>query len=98
MAYSPEFIAWCAARDILAQELETIAARWNAIDGTGSGPCGLTPDHIKARPDWRAAHADYWRAHRALAAHNGAGMRRFRREIAQEARERRAARERERAA
>ena len=37
-----------------------------AIPGSGSGPMGLTPDHVRARPDWQAANERYNVAHAAV--------------------------------
>lgn len=83
---APGFAVWRAARDELHAALAAASARWGAIPGSGSGPMGITPDHIKRSPEWQESHAAYWRAHRALAAHNREGMRHYRREIAADAR------------
>lgn len=90
-AYSPQFLAYRAARDALQARARQMAARLDAIPGTGSGLFGLTPDHIKATPQWRAAHFAYWQAHTALADLNRRNVKRFRHELAQEQRERRQA-------
>lgn len=87
--YSPGFLAYCAARDALRQRMADASARLAAIPGTGSGPMGLTPDHVKALPEWRAAHFAYWQAHTALADLNRRSVKRYRAELAQEQRARR---------
>lgn len=81
---APEYIAWRARRDQLAASLAAASARWNAIPGTGSGALGLTPDSVKQTPEWQACYDEYWHAHKALASHNAAGVRRWRRELGQE--------------
>ncbi|MCW1985621.1 UNVERIFIED_ORG: O-acetyl-ADP-ribose deacetylase (regulator of RNase III) [Sphingomonas sp. R1F5B] len=89
--YSPQFLAYRAAREALTARVREEAARMKAIPGGGTGLFGLTPDHIKATPEWRQAYHAYWQAHRALADLNGRNVKRFKREIAQEQRERRQA-------
>jgi len=89
--YSPQFLAYRAAREALCNRMREAAKRLDAIPGTGSGLFGLTPDHVKATPQWRAAHFAYWQAHTALADLNRRNVKRFKREIAQEQRERRQA-------
>ena len=44
-----------AARDTLEAEYQSAVDRLNAASGTERGPFGLTPDHIKSTPEWRAA-------------------------------------------
>lgn len=58
--------------DRLHNEARAAAARLRAIPGVGSGAMGLTPDVVKARPDYRAAKAESDRAFAALRAFNGA--------------------------
>ncbi|PTR08655.1 MULTISPECIES: hypothetical protein [unclassified Novosphingobium] len=89
--YSPQFLAYRAAREALTNRMRDAAARLAAIPGTGSGLFGLTPDHVKATPQWRAAHFAYWQAHTGLADLNRRNVKRFKRELAQEQRERRQA-------
>lgn len=81
---SPGYIAYRAAHDVLQRRMEEAGARLAAIPGTGSGPMGLTPDHVKALPEWRAAYGAYWQAHKALAALNGRFVKLFRHELAEE--------------
>lgn len=89
--YSPQFLAYRAAREALCNRMRDAAERMAAIPGVGSGLFGLTPDHIKATPQWRAAHFAHWQAHTALADLNRRNVKRFRHELAQERREQRQA-------
>lgn len=89
--YSPAFLAYRAARDSLERCARVASAKLNAIPGTGAGVMGLTPDCVKARPDWQEAYSAYWQAHKALRELNGRCVRQFRAELQQEQRERRAA-------
>jgi len=61
-----------AARAALEAEHKAAGAALRAIPGIGSGRMGLTPDHVKASPDYRAARAAYDRAFAALRRFNGA--------------------------
>ena len=49
--------------------LDAVAAH-RAACGTERGPMGLTPDHVKASPEWRATRATMDRAQRNLADFN----------------------------
>lgn len=35
------------------------------------GPHNVTPDAVKAAPEWKSAYASFWAAHNALRAFNG---------------------------
>lgn len=96
--YSPAFLAYRAARDSLERCARVASARLDAIPGTGSGPMGLTPACVKAKPEWQEAHCAYSQAHNALRELNGRCVKLFKRELAQERAERRAAMIREQAA
>lgn len=84
------FHVWRAARTALELEVQEASNHWRALPGAGAGPMGLTPDSIKASPEWQAAYARFWRAQEALCRHNGAA-RHYRFELAQERKARRAA-------
>lgn len=89
-----EFELWRNARDELQAMLDDIGQRWDAIPGNASGPVGLTPDSVKARPDWQQCRLQWDRTFAALRRHNAQGLRLFKREMAADARakrERRAA-------
>ena len=49
--------------------------------GTGSGPMGLTPDHVKASPEWKAYRLAYDTAFAALRNFNGSFVKTFKAEI-----------------
>lgn len=48
-----------AAYETMQRNAEIAGAALNAIPGIGTGPMGLTPDHIKASPDYRAKRRAY---------------------------------------
>jgi hypothetical protein len=52
-----------------------------AIPGYGSGAMGMTPDAVKATPEWQAAANANGRAFRALQDFNRDFVKRFRKEI-----------------
>jgi len=62
--------------------------RLKAIPGVGSGPMGLTPDSVKASPEYRKAKADYDLAFANLRSFNSWFTRTFKKEIRQERRDR----------
>lgn len=94
--YSQAFLIYRAARDLLERNHREASARLNAIPGIGSGIMGLTPSHVKASPEFQEAHGVYMQAHKALAELNRINVPRFKRELARERNERRAAILRER--
>ena len=59
-----------AARTALEAEMYAAGRALNAI--SGAGPMGLTPDSVKASPEWKAKRASYDRAFAALRAFNTA--------------------------
>jgi len=71
-----EFICERARLDAIEREA---GARMSAL-GAGTGPMGLTPDAIRARPDYQAARGDQRRAMAALRALNGRYAVTYRRE------------------
>lgn len=75
-------------RDRIEADAKAAGERLRAIPGVGSGQLGLTPDHVKASPEYRAALADWQREFDRLRAFNAAYLRRFRREIKAERRAR----------
>lgn len=48
------------------------------------GPMGLTPDHVKASPEWKAAYQAHARAFAALRDFNGKFVKAFKKELAAE--------------
>jgi hypothetical protein len=69
-------------RAALDRAASRASARLRAIPGVGSGAMGLTPDSVKARPDYREALASYRAAESALRQFNGAFAKRFARQSA----------------
>lgn len=64
------------------QELEAaVNAADKTIKGFPRGPMGLTPDHIKAMPEWRAADSAYHSAAKALRNFNGPFIKAFKKQI-----------------
>lgn len=51
---------------------------------SGGGHMGMTPDHVRATPEWKVAKGDAAAAFAALRAFNEVFVPRFKREIAQE--------------
>ena len=63
----------------------TIAAQnFNALDGIGSGVMGLTPDSVKARPDYRIAKQAMDKAFAELRAFNAVYVKRYKNELAKD--------------
>lgn len=60
-----------------------------AIPGVGSGPMGLTPDDVRARPDYRFAKQVMDKAFAELRAFNAVYVKRFKKELAAERLEKR---------
>lgn len=89
--YTPAFNVYRVARDLLDRNHREASAALNAVPGIGSGVMGLTPAHVKASPEYQAAHGAYVQAHKALAELNRINVPRFKLEIARERQERRAA-------
>ena len=59
------------ARAALEAEHKAAGEALRAIPGIGSGRMGLTPDHVKQSPEYKAARAAYWLAHDRLRRFNG---------------------------
>lgn len=76
--------------DALNLAVEMAGKRLGSINGVGSGPMGLTPDSVKFSPEYREARAAYDRASSMARAFNGAFVREYRRELAEERAARRA--------
>ena len=72
------FAEFIAARDRLDAAVEAASA---ALQPFPRNAVGLTPDDVKASPEWKAAHAAYWAAHGRLRAFNGLYAPRFKAEL-----------------
>lgn len=81
-----------AIHDMLHDAYDRTAKALGAIPGVGTGPMGLTPDAVKATPEFRQAHANFHRVHETLRAFNRPFLKRYRREYQAELMARRAAR------
>lgn len=71
-----------------------MSAAQAAIDAFPRGPMGLTPDAVRATPEWRAAKARVDKAFARLRAFNAVFVKRFAKELRAERAERTRARER----
>jgi hypothetical protein len=63
----------------------------HSVPGHGSGPMGLTPDHVRATPEWQSAKRAAEKAFSALRNHNGDFVKHFAKEYKAERDARRAA-------
>lgn len=70
------------------RESKDAASRLNAITGAGSGPMGLTPDHIRARPEWQVARKESSEKFEALRQFNSFFTKTFAKEYRAERKER----------
>lgn len=72
----------CAHRDALESACESAALAMRLLTPEHERHAnGLTPDHIKATPEWRAARARYDSAFAALRAFNQRFVKAFAREL-----------------
>ena len=88
MATNAAFAVAKATAQHLKGELDKAAARMRGFPKLANG---LTPDDVKASPEWRAARAAYWAAHDAYRAFNAQFTRAFKRELRAERNARREA-------
>ena len=79
-------------RGVLDAEYESAATKLKSIPGVGSGQMGLTPDLVRATPEYRTAKQAVDRAFQAVRNFNGAHARRFTTEIKADIAAKRAAR------
>jgi len=77
-----------AIRDQLDAAAAAAGRAIKAVPGVGTGPLGLTPDAVKASPEWRAARAAYDTAAAKLRGFNMFFTRQFARELRAERRAR----------
>jgi hypothetical protein len=87
---SSEFRKAQRIADDLNDEVDRASARLNQISGASKGPMGLIPAHIKAKPAWKSAKRDYDRAFAKLRAFNSKYVKVFKKELAEERRQKRA--------
>lgn len=74
-------------RDQLEAETDRTDKALKALSGGGAR--GLTPDHIKATPEWKKAKQDFDKAFAALRSFNEVYVRRFKEDLARDRRMRR---------
>jgi len=80
------------AKQHLDNECTAASEALNAVPGIGSGPMGLTPDAVRATPEYRTAKAAFDAAFAALRDFNG----KFNKQFAAELRAERRARDQKR--
>jgi len=86
---SSAYQAFKEAQAVLEQQVASTTEAFRKIPGVGSGPMGLTPDHIRLSPEYRNAKAAFEAAFAALRNFNGKYIKIFKAEIAAERREKR---------
>lgn len=69
---------------LLNSDYTAAIRNFKAIPGVGSGPMGLTPDDVRARPDYRIAKQAVDKAFAELRAFNSMYVKRYRKELATE--------------
>lgn len=68
------YAEFCAARADLETQMALAEVTMSVFP---KGPMGLTPDHVKAMPEFRAAKADFNAAFQALRTLNQTHLKRF---------------------
>lgn len=74
------------AADKLAKEYKEKSDALQAFDKLGKTELGLTPDHVKASPEWKQAKADYENAFQAFRNYNQWYTKAFKKELAEQRR------------
>ena len=79
--HPPEFLAEYEAEKLIRAQLDTeynlASAELKRIAGDERGPMGLTPDHIKALPEWQEAKRATGIAFQRVRSFNGPFIKRF---------------------
>jgi len=73
-----------ATASLLNSDYDAAIRNLKAIPGVGSGQMGLTPDDVRARPDYRIAKAAMDKAFAELRAFNAVYVKRYKKELAAE--------------
>lgn len=68
-------------RDSLDADLKAASENLKTVSGTEKGFMGLTPDHIKATPEWKAARSAFDNAFAKVRYFNGRYVKHFKKEI-----------------
>lgn len=74
---------------LLESDYSAASRNFKAIPGVGSGPMGLTPDDVRARPDYRIAKEAMDKAFAALRAFNAPFVKKYAKQLRTERNERR---------
>jgi len=82
-----QFIIAKQSKKVLETALDVADKALKAFDSYGKSEMGLTPDHVKAMPEWQQAKKDFDLAFAQLRNFNGWYMKAFKKEIAQERKE-----------
>lgn len=80
MSYAIAKVTAC----LLESDYSAASRNLKAIPGVGSGPMGLTPDDVRARPAYRIAKQAMDKAFAELRAFNAAYVKRYKNELAAE--------------
>jgi hypothetical protein len=82
-----QFIIAKQSKKALEDCLDIADKALKAFDSYGKSEMGMTPDHVKAMPEWQAAKKDFDQAFAQLRNFNGWYVKTFKKEIAQERKE-----------
>lgn len=66
--------------DAIEAEANAACLHLRIVSGPGIGPMKLTPDHIKATPEWKAAHSAYYASTSKLQTFNRGFLKQFSKE------------------
>lgn len=69
---------------VLENALDVADEALKAFDSYGKSAFGLTPDHVKAMPEWQQAKREFDKAFAELRNFNGWYMKTFKKEIKEE--------------
>ena len=75
------------SKKALETALDVADKALKAFDSYGKSEMGMTPDHVKAMPEWQQAKKDFDLAFAQLRNFNGWYVKTFKKEIAQERKE-----------
>lgn len=69
---------------VLENAVKAASDKLREFDKYGKSSMGLTPDHVKATPEWKKAKAEYEKAFSEMRAFNGWYVKAFKKELAAE--------------
>lgn len=70
-----------AQQEIIQSKVDECSATLKEFDKFGKGNMGVTPDHIKAMPEWKQAFQNYHAAFNQLRNFNGWYVKTFKKEL-----------------